>query len=658
MIRFLQTEGPIKKFVLGGILVLSIIGMTVYLIPTGSGSFIDDLTGNVSQGVLAKVGDQEISTADVQRSAQQLGRQQFPKGYPEGIMPLLMQQAANNLITQKAMLVEASRMGFQVTEDELRQQLQQGGFGQALFPGGQFIGEDRYEDFVQQQFNMSVPQFEDALKSDLLIGKLRAAVEGGVTVSDSDIQKEYLRENTKVKFEYAVITADDVMKQIHPSDAELKAFWDKNKQNYANSVPEKRTARYVVIDANKVKEQTQVTPQELQSYYSQHLDEYRVPDQVNLSMILIKADPSDKKAMDAAHAKADDLLKQLKAGANFADLAKKNSQDPDSASKGGSLGWIQRGRIPIPEVEQAAFSLPKGEISPVIQSPLGFQIIKVDDKQSAHLKPLEEVKSEIEPVIAGQKASQKADTLARTVASQARTAGLEKAIKDNGLELVNAGPFTRTDSLPGIGTAPDVMNALFTARADAAPDTVETPQGSVIYQVTNITPAATPTFDQIKDKVTEDYKNQQVGTLLLQRTQELTEKARSEHDLKKAAKETGASLKTSDLVGPDSQVPDLGSMSGPGPSAAFDMKPGEIQGPISAGRNGAVIQLLDKQEPPLDQLAASRDRIREMLLEQKRNEFLEVFAANLREQMQKDGRIRINKQEMEQITKPTSSSGY
>ena len=223
MIRFLQTPGPIKKVVLGGILVICIIGMTVYLIPTGSGSFMGDLTGTPAQGVIAKVGDQEVSVADVQQTARQMGRQQFPKGFPSSFMPFLMQRAASDLITQKALLSEAQAMGFNVTEEELRDELQHGQFAQVLFPDGNFIGQDRYEDFIQSQFNLSVPQFEQLLKSDLLIRKLRAAVEGGVTVSDADIQKEYQRENTKVKFDYAALTLDDVMKQIHPTDAELKA---------------------------------------------------------------------------------------------------------------------------------------------------------------------------------------------------------------------------------------------------------------------------------------------------------------------------------------------------------------------------------------------------------------------------------------------------
>src|SRR5439155_19612453 len=133
---------------------------------------------------------------------------------------------------------------------------------------------------------------------------------------------------------------------------------------YVNSIPEKRQLKYVVFDTSKLLAQTQVTQQELQNYYDQHRDEYRVPEQVNVRHLLVKSPipgpdgKVDPKALEAARAKAQDVLKQVKAGGNFADLAKKYSEDPGSAKESGSLGWIGKGRT-VPEFEKAAFSLPK-----------------------------------------------------------------------------------------------------------------------------------------------------------------------------------------------------------------------------------------------------------------------------------------------------------
>lgn len=659
MIRFLQTPGKIKKIVLGGLLVVICGAMAITLIP---GGILGDAFGfgNPQGNIVAKVGDQQVTVNEVQDAARQMGKQQFPRGFPQQFMPFLMQRAAQQLIIQKAMVAEAHRMGFKVTDAELQSELQHGNFASALFPGGNFVGQDNYESFIQQNFQMGVQQFEQLLKSDLLIRKLRAAIEGGVTVSDQELAQQYQRENTKVKFDYAIVTLDDLMKQVHPSDAELKAYFDQHKAQYANAIPEQRQARYIVIDTNRVRQQVQVTPQELQQYYNAHRDQYRVPDQVNVRHILIKTPAPgpdgkvDEAAVKTAREKAESVLKQVQSGGNFAELGKKFSEDPGSKDNGGSIGWIQRGQT-VPEFEQSAFSLPKGQTSGIVRSTFGFHIIHVDEKQEAHVKSLDEVKPQIEPQLASDKASSRADALASKVQNESRAAGLDKAAKDNGFEVVETGLFPRTGSLPGIGNAPELMSAIFGARDKSAPESVHIPQGYVIYQVAKVEPARSPSFEEIRARVEQEFKGDKSSQMLQQKTTELSEKARSLHDLKKAAKDAGATVKTSDLVGPSGQVPDLGSLSGPA-QVVFEMKVGEISAPINTGRNGVVVGLLEKQEPPPAQFAASKDRLRDQLLQRKRNEFLEVFATNLQKQMEKSGKIKINQQELKRITTPTQGS--
>jgi len=247
-----------------------------------------------------------------------------------------------------------------------------------------------------------------------------------------DVRREFEQRNVKVKFDYAVLTRDDILKGIHPSDAELKAYYESNKARYTNAIPEKRKVRYALIDTTKLQTQTQVSRDELQTYYNQHREEFRVSEQVNIRHILIKtpvagADgKTDPKGTEEARNKAADVLKQLKAGAKFEDLAKKYSDDPGSATNGGSLGWIGKGRT-VPEFEKAAFALAKGGTSDLVQSSYGFHIIHVDDKQDAHLKSLDEVKAQIEPVVKQQKVAQVADTQGRDLVAATRANGLEKA---------------------------------------------------------------------------------------------------------------------------------------------------------------------------------------------------------------------------------------
>ncbi|HLH07814.1 MAG TPA: peptidylprolyl isomerase, partial [Terriglobales bacterium] len=417
MIKFLQTPGKTKKIVLGGLLVIICGAMVVTLIP---GGILGDALGfgTLGQDVVARIGDQDVTTQDINQMARQIAQQQFGgRSVPPMLMGFLRQNAAEQLLIKGAILSEAERLGLQATDAELRDELEHGVYSQTFFPNGQFIGQEAYENLITSRAQISVAQFEQSVKEQLTISNLRAAVVAPVSVTPAEVEAAYKKDNTKIKFDYAVLTPEDIEKQIHPTDAELKSFYDSNKNLYTNSIPEKRQIRYVVVDTNKLADNIQVSEQDLQRYYNQHQDEYRVPEEVKVSHILIKTPlpgpdgKVDQKGVTDAKAKAEDILKKLQAGANFADMAKKYSEDPGSASQGGELGWIGRGRT-VPEFEKAAFSLKPGQMSGLVQSSYGFHIIKVEDRHDAHLKTLDEVKAQIEPLIKREKAAGAAQALA------------------------------------------------------------------------------------------------------------------------------------------------------------------------------------------------------------------------------------------------------
>jgi len=660
MIRFLQTPGPIKKVILSGILLVFCGAMVITLIPGGLGSNFG--FGAPAAGVVANVAGQEVTVIEVQQQAKQMLRQQFPKGGAEAsmLLPFLASRAAEQLIDEKVMVAEAERIGLRATDQELADELQHGQLATILFPNGAFIGREGYEDFLQRN-DLTVPQFEKMEKDFILARKLRALINGSVSVTDSELRHEFERRNTKVKFEYAALSQDEIRKAIHPTDAELKAFYERNKATYANSIPEKRKVKFVLIDTAKLEAQAAITPQELQAYYNQHLDDYRVPEQVKVSHILIKtplagADGKiDSKGVEEARKKAQDILNQLKAGAKFEDLAKKYSEDPGSGKQGGSLGWMGRGRT-VPEFEKTAFSLPKGRLSGLVQSSYGYHIIRIDDKQQAHVKPLAEVKDQIEPVLKQQKAQRAGENEANSLLNQARSDGLDKAAAAKGLQVVTTDFFTRTDSLPGMGSAPEFMDVVFSAREKTPPDLAPLPHGYAVFELLAVKPPATPTFEEIRSRVENEFKNERASVLLTQKAKELSDRAKAEHDLKKAAKELGATLKTSDLVAPDGQVPDIGSLSGPA-SVIFDMQPAEISGPISAGANAVVVSLLEKRQPSDQEFAQKKEQIRDSLLQSKQGELFGLFVANLRQQMEKSGKVKINQQEMKNLTRGRNEEG-
>jgi peptidyl-prolyl cis-trans isomerase D len=658
MIRFLQTPGPVKKYALGAILLVICVSMVWYLVPQGSTLGI----GTPGAGIVATVAGEDIHTTEVQQQARRMVEQQFPRGGAQAnmLLPFFAQRAFDDLVNEKILIAEARRMGLKATDDDLRDYLHQGQLGQNIFPDGKFIGQEAYQDLVSR-FGYTVPVFEGLVKDDIVVTKLRTLVSSSASVTDAEIRQQFDKQNTKVKFDYAFIKKDDILKSLHPADAELKAYFDLNQKTYVNSIPEKRQLKYVVFDTAKLVTQTEVTQPDLQSYYDQHLDEYRVPEQVNVRHILIKSPlpgpdgKVDPKEQDVARAKAQDVLKQVKAGGNFADLAKKYSDDPGSAKNGGSLGFIGKGRT-VPEFEKAAFSLPKGGTSDLVQSSYGFHIIHVDDKQDAHLKSVDEIKGQIEPLIKQQKAGQAGQAAAAELLSQARSSSLEKAAAGKGLQVITTDFVTRNNLLPGIGTDPQFTTAAFGQTANAPPDQVQLHDGFAIYQVMAVKPPSTPTFEEIRSRVEQEFKNERASSLLAQKTQELSDRAKADHDLKKAAKELGAEYKTSDLVAPDGQVPDIGSMTGPA-AVAFSLKPGEISGPINSATTGAVLSVTGRQAPTEADFAAKKDQIRDALMQNKQAEVFGLFLGNLRDQMDKSGKIKKNQKELDTLTKARTEEG-
>ena len=661
MIRFLQTEGPVKKIVLSGLLLLICGAMVIAFIPNGG-----DLTGTPGRGVIAKVNGEDVTAEEVRETARQMAQQQAQQ-YGQNaamLMTFLIQQAtpraAEQLIDRQALLAEARHMGLKASPQEVKDELQHGRYASYFFPNGNFVGEAEYQSMLQRA-NLTPATFEDGVGKEIVIGKLQAMITGSASVSDAAIRQEFAKENTKVKFDYAVLKQDDIKKALHPTVEELKAYYDSHQKSYANSIPEKRQIKYAVLDTGKVQSGVEVTRDDLQAYYNKNRDQYRLPEQIKVSHIWIKMPlpgpdgKIDDKGVADAQRRADDVLKQLKSGVKFEDLAKKYSEDTGSANVGGSLGWIGKSQMGA-EFEKAAASLDKGKTSDVVKTLDGFHIIRVDDKQDAHMKTLDEVKAEIEPILKQQKAQEAAQKLSEEFLQQAKSEGLDAAAHAKGITVVTSGFVTRRDLLPGLGPAPQLMDAVFTAADKAPPELAATSQGFAVFQLLGVQPPATPTFEEIRSRVEEQFKSERSNVLLSQKTRELSDRAKTEHDLKKAAKELGATVKTSDFVLPDGQVPDIGSMTGEA-SVAFTLKAGEISGPINSGADGVVISMIEVQAPTDADFTAKRDQIRDALLQGKQQEIFGLYLSNLRGEMEKSGKIKINQDEMKALTRTGSEPG-
>ena len=658
MIRFLQTDNRMVKALLVVIIGGASLSMVVYLIPglTGSGASAPDTYAVVYPhwySRLLSAGD-TVTQAHVEQLTQNELRARGPQ-YADNpmIMQYFEQQVGQQLVQQQVLLQEAAKLGISVTSDDVRQYLRTGLTGEVIFPGGKYIGDAAYAQLVSDRLNMSVTEFEDNIKTDITRGRLQALITGGVTVSDQEVRDAYRKQNIKIKFDFAIVSSDDLRKTINPSDSDLEAFFKKNAARYANAVPEQRKITYFAFNSGQVPGGIpQPTQQEIQQYYTQHRADYSVPDQARARHILISVPQgADAKTDAAAKAKAEGILKQLQAGGSWADLAKKNSDDPGSKDSGGELGFAQRGKM-VPEFDNAIFTQKVGDIA-IVKSSFGYHIVQVEERQTAHTQPLSEVQTAIQATLVRQDSAVAQQNYAQALTSGAIKNGLEKTAAAHHLDVVTTQPVDPKGVIPGLADSTQVLAKAFETKQGDPPQSAQTGEGYAIFQVTGIAAAHAPAFADWKAHVLEDYRDEQLPGLLAAKAADLSEKAKSMNDLAKAAKADGATVKTSDLVGATGQVPDFGQVGQIAPQL-FDMNVGNISGPINTERNGVVVRIVDKQEPTADDIQKNFDQTKDEILTERRNEAFSVFMSDVWNDYKKHNRIAMNTKQQQGPQMPGS----
>jgi len=358
-------------------------------------------------------------------------------------------------------------------------------------------------------------------------------------------------------------------------------------------------------------------------------------------ILISVAKGADAKTDAAAKSKAQDILKQLKAGGNFADLAKKNSEDPGSKDQGGELPMIATSSLD-PAYAQAAMALNPGQTSGLVRSSFGYHIIQTEAKQTAEVKPFAEVKASIVEQLQSQKAAGAAQNYAAQLTAEAQKNGLEKTAAAHNLHVVTTDYIAKDGIVPSLADSTGLLSAAFSASKGAAPQSASSGEGYAIFQVEDIKAAHAPDFASYKPHILDDFRSQKEPELLNSQLIKLSDLAKKLGDLHKAAEQMKLTVKSSDLVGRDAQITDIGSLTGAA-SVVFTMPVGGISGPVNEGVNGAVLQLTDKEQPSASDIASHFDASKQTLLNQQRQEAFSVFVDSLMNRYEKAGAIIYSK---------------
>jgi peptidyl-prolyl cis-trans isomerase D len=623
-------------------LALVVLAFIIFYIPAFLGQGDGGGGGPMLSDAVATVEGREISVAEFQRTYQtqiQMYRGAYGGNISEQMLKQLGidQQILQQLVDEQASLAEAGRQGIEVSDAELAQRILT---YPAFQENGQFIGTDRYAALLRMQRPpMSTDEFERGLRNSLVVEKLRAALTQWVTVADKDVEQEFQRRNEKVKLELVSFGADKFRSDVTVSDAELGPYFEANKEKYR--LGEKRKIRYVLVDVDALRGTVKPTDREVQRAYNDGIELYSTPEQVRASHILLK---TEGKKEDEVKAKAEQVLKDVKAGGDFAALAKKYSEDEASAKNGGDLDFFARGRM-VPEFDEVAFKLQPGEISDLVKSQFGFHIIKVVDKKAATVRTLDEVRPQIVDQLTFEKAQGKAADLAAAMESEIKKpADLDKAGASRGFKVQESGFFLRDEPILGLGPSPQASAEAFSLKTGDVSGAVRTSRGYAFLTVIGSQPPRLPSLDEVKDRVKEDLTRQKARDLALQKANALAAALKGSGDMAKAAKAAGVEVKTTELVARDAPLPEIG-VSPQVDAVAFAMTAGAVSDPIVTDNAVAVVKVVEHKQPTPAELAAERDRLREEMLTDRRGRFFAAYMQKAKAKM----KIEVNRENLQRV---------
>ena len=626
------------RILLGIVLGVLCIGMLLYLVPADTGNA---LTG---ADVVAEVGNHPITMTDVE---QQLNRVARNGQIPKGLLPLYTQQVLDQLIFDQSLELEAERLGIRVTDEEHADLLRK--LVPTAYAGDTFIGMDRYTTEVQTRFQMGVPEFETAVKKELLQQKFQELVTDGITVNDEEVRAEYRRQNEKTKIDYVAIKPDDLQSKVEVPDADLSAYFEKNKARYV--VPEHRTVDYAMLDFAQLRQHAQVSDDEEKVYYQSHIDRYKIEDRAHVDHILFKTVGKTDSEVAEIKKKAEDILNKAKHGAKFADLAKQYSEDT-TKDNGGDLGWIVRGQT-VPEFEAAAFSLPKGAISDLVKTQYGFHIIEVVDRQQARTQTFDEVKPAIVTQLQQERAEQSGENLSTQIAEEIRRNGrtpIDEIAKKFNMTTGESKLVEANQPLPELGSSPALLDNIFHLRIGDLSAPLQTDKAIVVLTVKEIQTSHPATLAEVLDRVSGDYRHDKAVELAKTRADELAKRAKSGENFATAAKALGLEVKTSDAFARTGSVPDVGNAKQL--SAAFTLPVGQTGNPVPMGANWIVYCVVQHDPVSMDDFEKQKSKTQAQLLQQKRQTAYELFRTALKTRLQQEGKLRVNQDNLKRLITP------
>jgi peptidyl-prolyl cis-trans isomerase D len=629
MFDLFRSRDKAVRIMLGFILVVVAASMVTYLIPNSNlGNTVGDET------VLAEVAGQKLTQKEFQRNFS-IVMQNMQVTTPE-MAQVIFPQYLDSEIQKMAALYVAGRMGITVSDDEILNGMMTN--NPQFFQNGA-VNKDQFEQYLASM-GLTVQDASDQIRDQIIIKKLQDAVLEGIVVTPKEVEAEFSRRYEKAKIEYIGFPAGKFTDQVKPTDDELRKVFEIDKAGYP--VQAKNSYQVVVVDQDKVAATMTLTDAQLRAAYNSSMDNYRLPERIHVRHILVATEGKSDAEKKTLRAKADDLLKQLKNGADFAALAKKSSDDKGSGEKGGDLDWVVKGQE-VPEFDSVAFNLKPKELSGVVTTNFGYHIIQVLEKEPAHVKPFDEVKATLADELKKQGITDKVQMMADQIraALQKSPGSAAEVSKQFGADLITVPEGISGQPIPTLGPSPEIDGTIAQMKPNDVSPVIPLPSNRLAVVVLNTRiPARLSTFDEVKEQVRQKYVLAQAQEIANQKAKEALDRIRKGEDMEKVAKSYKLDVVTSSFFGRADSVEGLGQATYV--DDAFTKPVGTVFGPTMINGRDVVSKSLEKIGADPTALAAQKDQILLELKQKKAQDTASLMMDSISTSLVKDGKLKRN----------------
>ncbi len=581
------------------------------------------------QAIVAQVNNQKITRRQYDELYQNLlafSRNLYKRSLTEEEIKQLRMRALDNLVERTLMIQEAVRLGLEVSPEEVKREIA----NTPLFKSGGVFNKEIYLRQLSAR-RMSPGEYERAVRTEMLIYKLVGALQNSAKLSDEELFDLYRLENENVNLKFLNLYAPYFMDEVEASKEEAKERYEKTKEAYRT--PTRVKTRYLSFEPEHYREKVEIAPEEIEEFYRVNEDRFVREKKIRARHILFEVEKGGgDRAEEEAKKRAEDVRKKIVDGEDFSQLAKKHSRDTVSAAKGGDLGYFEKGQM-IKGFDDVAFSLNPGDVSPVVRTPRGFHIIKVEDVQEGGAEPLEKARRIIKEELKAEKAEERAREEASLAIGQIyRSGDMAGYAEEHGLKVHETGFFSEGEPTREFGANKDFSDAAHLLKAGEISPIISLDEKHLILQLAERRESYLPTLEEVEEKVEKAVRKEKAKKAAREKAERLLAELVSGTPMDQVAEreklipeETGPFTRGSayiSKIGPSEELL----------KEAFSLTPEKpLPGKVYGVKDCYYLaKLKEKVGGGQEEFQSQKEKVQERLLTQKREERVRLWIKGLK----------------------------